>query len=612
MTSVAIGAAGPQQVTDTFQYDPSTSLLANQHIAAAGRPLLDLNYRYTPARSLITLTDSRGDSYDRVFQYDALGRLSSVSGGRQDASLWTENYDYDVYGNRSKCKDQTQDGRSCQDKNVDASGLPRDGLELKFDPATNHVSSDQHACRPDVPDFTYDSAGNQTRALRPDGTCLNYRYDSAGRLARVLDDSDKIVEAYLYGADARRLARGDETAGTITHYVWDDAKVIAEYSQPISGGEVAWSKAAIYFGGQLVADFVPHGAAELARYHHPLLSGAGFITNGADSTVIEQQTLPFGTAVPPQPSNPVNPIFAGYDRSSATGLDYAMSRQYDSQERFLQPDPAGMAASSLGNPQSLNLYAYVDNDPTNSIDPSGLDRRVDQRNEPDRCETIKCLERGFIYGSAPLFVPVVESTGFANADNPAYVVDAAQSIRENPAVLALNAWAKAGGNSATYPHWAEEDLTSWGFSSEQIGQISGIYDVLNASTGIKDHMNTEIGMIAGDSAWSPSAWDSIGGALGAAGIAKTEVTVAGIGLLQGDLPVSVVFSGYAGAATAIAGSAGVMGAGLFGWGVGTLIDWTITKFADESLGDLVYDWWHPEDRAPAYDPMKNCSPRVCR
>lgn len=62
-----------------------------------------------------------------------------------------------------------------------------------------------------------------------------------------------------------------------------------------------------------------------------------------------------------------------YDRSDATGLDYAVNRFYSSQQgRFAQVDPIGMAAVSLGNPQSLNLYSYVQNDPVNFVDPSGL------------------------------------------------------------------------------------------------------------------------------------------------------------------------------------------------------------------------------------------------
>jgi RHS repeat-associated protein len=363
MTSITSGAAGPQQVTDSFQYDPATSLLANQQIAAAGKPLLTQTYRFNPARSLAALTDSRGDSYDRTFQYDALGRLSSVNGGRPDSPLWTETYDFDIFGNRSKCNTHTQTGATCSDQDLDTLGIPRDGAELNFDPKTNHIS---------VAGFNYDAAGNLTHSRRADGTWQQYRYDAAGRLARVLDDSGNIVESYIYGPDARRIARADERAGgAATHYVWDGEKVIAEYSQP-QGGTFAWSKAAIYVGGQLFTDFAPNGDGELARFHHPTLSGAGFITNSADSTVIEQQTLPFGTAMPPQPSPPVNPVFDGYDRSSATGLDYAMNREYDAQARFLEPDPAGISASTLADPQTLNLYAFVRNDPINFRDPAGL------------------------------------------------------------------------------------------------------------------------------------------------------------------------------------------------------------------------------------------------
>jgi RHS repeat-associated protein len=65
--------------------------------------------------------------------------------------------------------------------------------------------------------------------------------------------------------------------------------------------------------------------------------------------------------------------FTSYDRSSVTGLDYAVNRHYDAQQgRFTQVDPIGMSSTSLASPQTLNLYAYCTNDPINHIDPSGL------------------------------------------------------------------------------------------------------------------------------------------------------------------------------------------------------------------------------------------------
>ncbi|MCQ8115691.1 RHS repeat-associated core domain-containing protein, partial [Vibrio parahaemolyticus] len=64
--------------------------------------------------------------------------------------------------------------------------------------------------------------------------------------------------------------------------------------------------------------------------------------------------------------------FTSYERDR-TGLDYAVNRHYDSRQgRFNQADPLGMGASSLADPQSLNLYAYCANDPVNYTDPSGM------------------------------------------------------------------------------------------------------------------------------------------------------------------------------------------------------------------------------------------------
>jgi RHS repeat-associated protein len=105
-------------------------------------------------------------------------------------------------------------------------------------------------------------------------------------------------------------------------------------------------------------------------------------SNPSGTTAQEQLTLPFGAAFTETPaasgvtSGGTNRRFTSYDRSpttTGTGLDYAVNRHYDSQQgRFTQVDPAGMNATSLGSPQTLNLYAYCANDPINHVDPSGL------------------------------------------------------------------------------------------------------------------------------------------------------------------------------------------------------------------------------------------------
>ena len=65
--------------------------------------------------------------------------------------------------------------------------------------------------------------------------------------------------------------------------------------------------------------------------------------------------------------------FTGYYQDDTTGLDYAQQRYYaPSIGRFTSPDPYN-ASASVTSPQRWNRYAYVENDPVNKMDPSGLD-----------------------------------------------------------------------------------------------------------------------------------------------------------------------------------------------------------------------------------------------
>jgi RHS repeat-associated protein len=65
--------------------------------------------------------------------------------------------------------------------------------------------------------------------------------------------------------------------------------------------------------------------------------------------------------------------FTGYERDGS-GLDYAQARMYSSSRaRFTKPDPVWRGAVRKRNPQSLNRYSYVGNDPVNFYDPTGLD-----------------------------------------------------------------------------------------------------------------------------------------------------------------------------------------------------------------------------------------------
>jgi RHS repeat-associated protein len=68
--------------------------------------------------------------------------------------------------------------------------------------------------------------------------------------------------------------------------------------------------------------------------------------------------------------------FTGKERDTESGLDEFGARYYSSSlGRFMIPDwagkPTAVPYASFGNPQSLNLYSYVNNNPTTTRDPDG-------------------------------------------------------------------------------------------------------------------------------------------------------------------------------------------------------------------------------------------------
>jgi RHS repeat-associated protein len=136
--------------------------------------------------------------------------------------------------------------------------------------------------------------------------------------------------------------------GVVTHYIWEGGHVIAEYERGGAGTQ-----------------------ATGARYYHRDRLSTRVITDGAGVVVGAMDQLPFGEEIGGSGEREKHK-FGSYERDG-TGIDYAVNRHYASQQgRFNQVDPLGMGASSLADPQSLNLYSYTQNDPINLNDPTGL------------------------------------------------------------------------------------------------------------------------------------------------------------------------------------------------------------------------------------------------
>lgn len=382
VTSLKTGAATANPDVEQYTYDASTALLTNQKVtrASTSQVLLNLDYDYSRGGSngslnyktgqLTHITNVLDPNKNRTYEFDALGRLKTAKGGLAAGATgvtanWTQSYAYDRYGNRPTV---TASGITQNSQTV-----PTDGLaSLSFDATSNRINTSG---------YQYDLAGNLIRGQKPDGTWQRYEYDAAGRLVKIKDDSNNLLETYTYGADRNRLI--NEAAGSQrTYYVWGGQSVLCEYVEnPLTSTTPVFSKSYIYAGSRLLSTQTNNSGTETTLFQHPDRTGTKLVTNPSNATQFEQSTLPFGTDMTAETTGTTNQRFTSYDRS-VSGIDYAVNRAYTSgQSRFMQVDPIGMGATNQLDPQSNNLYAYTQNNPVDFIDPSGLNE------EPIRIET---------------------------------------------------------------------------------------------------------------------------------------------------------------------------------------------------------------------------------
>ena len=374
VTSLKTGAGTTNPDVEQYSYDPQTGLLTNQKVihTNSSATLLDLSYDYNRGNSIGSLSGKTGQltritnnldhNKDRSFEYDALGRLAAAKGGLATGATgvtanWTQTYAYDRYGNRSSV---TPSGVT-----ADSNAVPADGLtSLGFDTSSNRINSSG---------WQYDNAGNLIRGQNTSGVWQRFEYDAAGRLVKVKDDSNNVLETYTYGADRNRLI--NETPSGRTYYAWGGSSPLVEYNEATSSTTPAYSKSYIYSGSRLLSTATVVSGSEVTEFHHPDRLGTKLVTNPAANTNFEQSTLPFGTELTAEEAGTgsTNQKFTSYDRNAGTGLDYAVNRAHSpGQGRFTQVDPIGTRSSSRIDPNSLNLYSYVQNDPIGFVDPSGL------------------------------------------------------------------------------------------------------------------------------------------------------------------------------------------------------------------------------------------------
>jgi RHS repeat-associated protein len=163
-----------------------------------------------------------------------------------------------------------------------------------------------------------------------------------------------LTNLYTLGPQGEQLQETDGSSNLIHFNVFWEGKVLGSYSGA-TAAQTNWHFA--------LNDWV--GTKRMIRnsdgsYSDSFLSG------------------PFGDFQTPSStaSDPSEHHFTGKERDIESGLDYFPARYYNSYVgRWMSPDwsedPDPVPYADLKNPQSLNLYAYVNNNPLSHVDPDG-------------------------------------------------------------------------------------------------------------------------------------------------------------------------------------------------------------------------------------------------
>jgi RHS repeat-associated protein len=200
-----------------------------------------------------------------------------------------------------------------------------------------------------------------------------------------------VLTGYIYDAGGTRVAKGTITAWSCNPAV-NGFKTVSDFVLGLGGEQVtemgvdttagsgtttlAWQHTNVFAGGKLLGTYDKDG---LHFYFDDPLGTRRAQTDYAGHLEQTCQSLPFGDQLACTGGDlqaPTEHHFTGKERDSESGNDYFMARYYSSaMGRFMSPDWSAKAEpvpyARLGDPQSLNLYAYVGNNPLIRYDADG-------------------------------------------------------------------------------------------------------------------------------------------------------------------------------------------------------------------------------------------------
>ena len=309
----------------TYTYDDANRLT---HVTQGASTAI-LAYDDADRRTSLTMPNGVVVEYG----YDGASRLSSLTYRLSGVVVGTLTYAYDAAGRRTEV----------------GGTLARVNLPQPVTSATYNAANQLTQWNGTT--LTYDLNGN----LATEGTRA-YSWDARNRLAAI---GGTIASAFVYDAAGRRVEKA--TASGAVGFLHDGRSTVQE----LSGA----TPTANLLNGQAIDELLVRtdggGSSTL------LADGLGStvaLTDAAGAFTTRYTYEPFGTTTASGASAGNTALFTGRE-GDGHGLMYYRARYYSPRlQRFISEDPARLSA---GDP---NFYAYVGNQPTGYVDPSGLGR----------------------------------------------------------------------------------------------------------------------------------------------------------------------------------------------------------------------------------------------
>lgn len=203
--------------------------------------------------------------------------------------------------------------------------------------------------------FDYDSNGNLIQDQNK-----YYEYNSQNQLVKVRasDSNGLLLEEYFYDEEGNRIKKISykETGVEATYYINENFVRVSDSS----GTE---DTVYVYHNGELIGVKDSTGK----YYYHPDILGSTRLVTNENGEVVEKTSyFPFGELLEGGESRF---LFTGQEKDKETGLMYYGARYYSPfLRRFSQPDTV---LPDVYDPQQLNRYSYVRNNPLKYVDESG-------------------------------------------------------------------------------------------------------------------------------------------------------------------------------------------------------------------------------------------------